>query len=123
MEKNDLENWYVKYQAFNSMLNTDKMFIFRKNRFKQILAIEYDFSKLPDKIKIVTDIISKYKKTYAKDNLSDFLTYVWSNNCSDYLEIMNILYPNIRERKMYIDDESILSKFPKDLSMIKVLTY
>jgi hypothetical protein len=106
--------------------------MFRKRLYQKLIDNEYDFSELPDKIKIVLDILSKYQenldketdedkinKIIEKDSLSYFLTYVWSKNCSHYVKLMDVLYPNIREGKMYID-ESILLEFPRDSSMVKV---
>ena len=142
-KKNDLNNWYIKYPEFrdydyvNSVSNTDKRFIFRKRLYQKLIDNEYSFSELPDKIRIVLDILSKYQENLEKDfekesdedkinkiirekdSLSYFLTYVWSKNCSHYVKLMDVLYPNIREGKMYID-ESILLEFPRDSSMIKV---
>ena len=140
---NDLENWYIKYPEFrdydyvNSVSNTDKKFIFRKRLYQKLIDNEYDFSDLPDKIRIVIDILSEYQEKLEKDlekesdedkvkkiirekdSLSYFLTYVWNKNCSHYVKIMDVLYPNIRDGKMYID-ESVLLEFPKESSMIKV---
>lgn len=98
-----------------------------KKRLKEIIEEDYEFSKLPDKIKNFLRIISEYKKEYDKDTLSDFLTYVWSKNCSDYVDILSVLYPQLPGRhgeKMYID-QSILLPLPleeEDFYMVKFVS-
>ena len=92
----------------------------------KIMKEDYNFSELPDKIKKFLRIISEYKKEYDKDTLADFLTYVWSKNCSDYVDIVSVLYPQIPRHgeKMYID-QSILLELPseeEDFYMIKFLS-
>ncbi len=84
-----------------------------------MLAIKYDFSKLPSKIKYTRSIITEYEK-YVKytDTLSGFLTYVWnkndSNNFQEYTDIMSVLYPDINDRK---PDGLSTSRLKLDISL------
>ena len=125
-KRKDLENWYEKYPEFrnqeyvNSLEDvTERKLRMRRISFKTLITEDYDFSELPHKIKIMLDIISEYEKDKENtDSLSDFLTYLWDNNCSKYVEVMSVLYPKNGIRK-YID-ESILPDFPIYSYMIKV---
>ena len=128
-KRKDLENWYEKYPEFrnqeyvNSLedVTTGKLRM-RRIAFKKLITDDYDFSELPHKIKIMLNIISEYEKDKKNtDSLSDFLTYLWVNNCSEYIEVMDVLYPKNGIRK-YID-ESILPDFPTYSSMIKEFTH
>ena len=124
-KRKDLENWYEKYPEFrnqeyvNSLEDVTKGTLrMRRIAFKKLITDDYDFSELPHKIKIMLNIISEYEKDKKNtDSLSDFLTYLWVNNCSEYIEVMDVLYPKNGIRK-YID-ESILPDFPTYSSMIK----
>ena len=123
-----LEEWYTTHPKFKNQDYVDSLDekSSEKIRFNKIMKEDYNFSELPDKIKKFLRIISEYKKEYDKDTLADFLTYVWSKNCSDYVDIVSVLYPRIPRHgeKMYID-QSILLELPseeEDFYMIKFLS-
>ena len=122
-----LEKWYALFPDFKNQDYVDSLDekSWEKERIKNIMEEDYNFSELPDKIKKFLRIISEYKKEYDKDTLSDFLTYVWSKNCSDYVDIVSVLYPQLPGYGVYID-QSILQKLPdeeEDFYMIKFLTH
>ena len=89
----ELENWYAKYPEFRNKDYVDSLedvterkLRMRRISFKTLNTQEYDFSELPYKIKIMLVIISEYEKDKkTPDLLSDFLTYLWINNCSKYV--------------------------------------
>jgi hypothetical protein len=144
LKKQALENWYRKYPDFRnekyvkSLVEqyTNKSYdktnaqirilMFRTKKFLALNELDYDFSGLPSKINNTLRIIEEYEKDEKyTDSLSGFLTYVWnkndSNNFREYIKILSVLYPDIMEGKMYID-ESILPAFPADSNMIKVFS-
>ena len=79
--------------------------------------VKYDFQGVEDKIKIMLNIISEYEKANENSNLYQFLTYLWDNDCSKYVDVISVLYPEVSTRN-YID-ESILPNFPIFPAMIK----
>jgi hypothetical protein len=141
LKKQALENWYRKYPVFReeeyvkSLVKqyTDKSYdktipqikilMMRTKFFLALNELDYDFSGLPSKINNILRIIEEYRKNEENpDSLSGFLTYVWnkndSNNFREYIKILSVLYPDIKEGTMYID-ERILPAFPTDSNMIK----
>jgi hypothetical protein len=144
LKKQALESWYRKYPDFrnekyvkslveeytNKSYDTTnseiRILMFRTKKFLALNELDYDFSGLPSKIYNTLRIITEYEKDEKyTDSLSGFLTYVWnkndSNNFREYIKILSVLYPDIKEGTMYID-ESILPAFPTDTGMIKVFS-
>lgn len=132
----DLEYWYDTYPEFKdrdyvNTLYTKHTLTFTEKLIKEKMDKDYDFSTLPDKINIFFSCKKEYDKKYKDEEydgeeyntVSHFLTYVWSKNCSEYLDIVSILCPEINGLRSYMD-EKILLDFPNDendLLMIKHL--
>jgi len=113
-----LENWKKLHPKFQNQQYVNNL----KNKtlrtqFNDVKNIKYDFQGLEDKIKTMLNIISEYEKTNENSNLYEFLTYLWDNDCSKYVDVMSVLYPEESTRN-YID-ESILPNFPIFPTMIK----
>jgi hypothetical protein len=111
----NLENWKKSHPNFEEQLENKPSL---KTRFNNVLNTKYDFKGLENKINIMLNIISEYEKANENSNLYEFLTYLWDNDCSKYVDVMSVLYPEQSTRN-YID-ESILPNFPLFPSMIKI---
>jgi len=123
-QERHLENWYTNHQFkgqgdFQDYLNcltpTSKRRLI--TRFNNVKNIKYDFKKLElkEKIERMLEIMRKYDKNLK---LHDFLTSLWDTNCSEYVDVMRVLYPKVDTRN-YID-QTFLPNFPIYPNMIKV---
>lgn len=126
-QERHLENWYTNNPEFkrqdgderqkylNGLKHASKRSLI--TRFNNVKNIKYDFKKLElkEKIEIMLEIMRKYDKNLK---LHQFLTHLWNKDCSEYVDVMRVLYPKVDTRN-YID-ESILPNFPIYPNMIKV---
>jgi len=142
LKKQALENWYRKYpdfrnekyvkslveqytnESYDKTNRQIRILMFKTKRFLALNELDYDFSGLPSKINDILRIIEEYRKNEENpDSLSGFLTYVWnkndSNNFREYIKILSVLYPDIKEGTTMYIDERILPAFPTDSNMIK----
>ena len=125
-QERHLENWYTNHPEFPKQEDRWQKYLNGLNptakrslttRFDNVKNIKYDFKKLKlkEKIEKMLEIISKYDENLK---LNQFLTFLWDTNCSEYVDVMAVLYPTVDTRN-YID-QNILPNFPIFPNMIKV---